>query len=183
MAMVALASRCQILYECWQTRSCPLNLTIGMLIPPHALVSCLTRCRHAVKSKSRPPQLTSPGRYRVIYLNTNARALPATEASKLFETIATNLKEACRITVRYFSLGFLLPVPPPVLDCLIHGMRCRSLMRLCNDGVSDGFWDSSRHTPTATGTGEKHCCVSMSLSLHSYISRHDATPAAHKITM
>ena len=107
MAMVALASRCQILYECWQTRSCPLNLTIGMLIPPHALVSCLTRCRHAVKSKSRPPQLTSPGRYRVIYLNTNARALPATEASKLFETIATNLKEACRITVSTLFLARL----------------------------------------------------------------------------
>eukprot|EP00903_Cladosiphon_okamuranus_P010731 g10143.t1 len=43
-------------------------------------------------------ELTSPGRYRVIYLNTNARALPATKASKLFEIIATNLKEACRIT-------------------------------------------------------------------------------------
>lgn len=45
-------------------------------------------------------QLKSPGPYRVMYLNTNARALPPTEASTLFETIATNLKEACRITVR-----------------------------------------------------------------------------------
>ncbi|CAN0370069.1 unnamed protein product, partial [Hapterophycus canaliculatus] len=43
-------------------------------------------------------QLKSPGPYRVIYLNTNARALPPIEASRLFRTIATNLREACRIT-------------------------------------------------------------------------------------
>ncbi|CAM9600896.1 unnamed protein product, partial [Ectocarpus sp. 12 AP-2014] len=43
-------------------------------------------------------ELRSPGRYRVMYLNTNARALPPTEASELFEEIAKNLQQACRIT-------------------------------------------------------------------------------------
>lgn len=82
--------------------SCPLNLTVGMGLPPLALVAWCCSYRHAAKLDPQPSQLTSPGRYRVVYLNTNARALPATEASKLFETIAKNLKEACRITVRLF---------------------------------------------------------------------------------
>lgn len=52
-----------------------------------------------VAAPSHPSQLRSPRRYHVMYLNTNARALPAAEASKLFRQIAQNIKEACRITV------------------------------------------------------------------------------------
>lgn len=44
-------------------------------------------------------QLQSPGKYRVVYLNTNSRALPPAEAFQQYEGIARNIKEACRIAV------------------------------------------------------------------------------------
>jgi len=52
-----------------------------------------------------------------MYLNTNARALPAPEASKLFEEIARNLKEACHITVRATSYPLTFCVVRPSAAC------------------------------------------------------------------